>query len=375
MALITLLLFSTIALVAIFKDDSAISEPPAIVMPIANAPVEIQLDRSAQAVVPAVPRKPVAVGQKANPAPAITAPVASVLPIPEVPIPPNTPAVPLPSPAPKPQAEAAAQKPQTIAATSTENLPEADRIAEFFKKDSKFPFVETVVYKSRVAWLKGRPAWLSDYASHYQTSRHFIARSLHGKPDYFKQDLAENDRFNVLRKDKKIEFHLLIDLSRCKMWFYAIDTGANERTLIKTYRVGLGRVDSAKPSGLLTPMGKYSLGNKIAIYKPKMMGYHNSERVEMVGVFGSRWIPFDKEIGKCTAPAKGFGVHGVPWVASSSGERTQDTNSLGKYQSDGCVRLATEDVEEIFAIVITKPTTIELVKDFHDAQLPGVEKQ
>jgi hypothetical protein len=38
------------------------------------------------------------------------------------------------------------------------------------------------------------------------------------------------------------------------------------------------------------------------------------------------------------------------------------------------VRLATEDVEEIFAIVITKPTTVELVKDYRDAVIPGIEK-
>lgn len=359
LGIVSTFLFGTIALVAVFKDDTSSSQQAQLL----NAPIEIELDRTAQAVVPATSQRT---------APPAT-PATSILPVPEVPPPPNTPAIPL-QPTPKPP-QTATQAQKSPPAQATENLPEGNRIAELFKKDSKFPLVETITYKSRVPWLKGRPAWLSDYASHHKTSRHFIARSLHGKPEYFKQDLAEGDRFNVLRKDKQIEFYLVADLSRCKMWFYVIDTGSNERTLLKTYRVGLGRVDSAKASGLLTPIGKYTLGNKIAIYKPKMMGYHNGERVEMIGVFGSRWIPFDKEIGKCTAPAKGFGLHGVPWVTSGSGERVQDTNSLGKYQSDGCIRLASEDIEEIFSIIITKPTTIELVKDFHDAQLPGTEKQ
>src|SRR5262249_27062960 len=54
-------------------------------------------------------------------------------------------------------------------------LPSADRIDEFFNKNGvKFPFVETITYRSRVPWQKGRPAWLSDYASHFATSRHFI---------------------------------------------------------------------------------------------------------------------------------------------------------------------------------------------------------
>lgn len=253
-------------------------------------------------------------------------------------------------------------------------LPDANRIDELFNKvEPKLPIVQTITYKSRVAWQKGRPAWLSDYAAHYSTSRHFIARSLNGKPDYFKQDIAEGDRFNVLHPDKKISFYLVIDTSRSKMWFYYFDQDANERVLLKTYPVGLGRIDSSKPSGMLTPLGKYSLGNKIAIYKPKVMGFHNGAKTEMIRIFGTRWIPFDKEIGECTASATGFGIHGVPWVPNAKGETVENIDSLGKYESDGCVRLATKDMEELFAVIITRPTTIELVKDFFDANLPGTE--
>lgn len=251
-------------------------------------------------------------------------------------------------------------------------MPEADLIYQLFNKaDPKLPFVETITYKSRVSWLKGRPAWLSDYASYYGTSRHFIARSLNGKPDYLKQDIVEGNTFNVFRKDKNIQFYLLIDISRSKMWFYVFDQDAKQLTLLKTYRVGLGRFDNQRSSGLLTPLGKYSLGNKVAIYRPKVEGYYNGKKIEMMRVFGSRWIPFEKEISGCTAPAKGLGIHGVPWVANASGGLSEDTSSLGKYESDGCVRLATEDVEELFAIVLTKPTVVELVKDYFDAKLPG----
>ena len=98
----------------------------------------------------------------------------------------------------------------TPSVETTSSLPEADRIEELFnKQDPRLPIVETIIYKSRVPWQKGRPAWLSDYASHYETSRHFIARSLNGSPDYLKQDLAEGNRFNVLRLDKEINFYLL----------------------------------------------------------------------------------------------------------------------------------------------------------------------
>lgn len=246
-------------------------------------------------------------------------------------------------------------------------LPEADRIEELFSKtDPKLPIVQTVVYKSRVPWQKGRPAWLSDYAAHYSTSRHFIARSLNGKADYFKQDIAEGDRFNVLNPDKNINFYMLIDTSRSKMWFYYIDMDTQERVLLKTYPVGLGRLDSSKPSGMLTPLGKYTLGNKIAIYKPKVMGMYQGKKSEMIQIFGTRWIPFDKEIGEATPPAASLGLHGIAWIPNSKGELVENIECLGKYESDGCIRLSTADMEEIFAIVITRPTTVELVKDFFD---------
>ena len=248
--------------------------------------------------------------------------------------------------------------------------PEVDRIEEFFNKEGpKLPIVETLTYKSRVPWQQGRPAWLSDYAGHYETSRHFIARSLNGKADYFKQDLAEGAQFNVLRKDKHFEFAFVVDTSRCKMWFYYVDLDTKQAVLLKTYRVGLGRLDASKTSGLLTPLGKYTLGDRVAIFKPKMLGTHQGKKVEMITVFGTRWIPFEKEIGTCTAPAKGFGIHGTPWVLNADGERVDQLDSVGKYESDGCIRLATADIEELFAIVITKPITIEIVHDFFDSSL------
>lgn len=253
-------------------------------------------------------------------------------------------------------------------------LPERNRIAQLFNKgDTRLPFIETIIYKSRVGWLKGRPAWLSDYASYYNTSRHFIARSLNGKPDYFRQEISEGDSFNVFRKDKDIEFYLVIDISRCKMWFYAIDRDDDKRILLKTYRVGLGRLDGSRTSGLLTPLGKYKLGSKVAIYRPEVEGYYQGKKVEMVRIFGSRWIPFEKEVSECTSLVKGLGLHGVPWISSETGSFSEDTSSIGKYESDGCIRLTSQDIEELFAILITKPTTVELVKDFFDAKLPGKE--
>ena len=250
-----------------------------------------------------------------------------------------------------------------VAPIAMDPFPEVDRIPLLFAIDSSaLPIVETVSFTSRVPWLKDRPAWIADYASHYQTSRHFIARSLNRKVDYFTQKVRPGDRFNVFRKDLDLRFHLLVDLSKCCMRFYYLCN--NEKILLKTYRIGVGRVDSNRKSGYLTPVGKYQLGEKVAIYKPGVTGYFQEEVTEMIRVFGTRWLPFDKELEGCSEAAKGFGLHGAPWIEGSDGQLVEDLSKIGQYESDGCIRLASKDIEELFAILITKPTTVEIVKEY-----------
>lgn len=236
------------------------------------------------------------------------------------------------------------------------------------------PLVETITYKSRVPWLKGRSAWITDYASHYSTSRHFIARSLNEKVDYVTQKVSSGDMFNVLKKN--LNFRLIIDLSRCKMWFYAHDLENNDSYLLKTYSVGLGRFDSEVHGGLRTPKGKFVLGDKVAIYKPGVKGYFQGGEIEMVQVFGTRWIPFGKEISGQGDNPKGYGFHGAPWTYDDDSKNYQENlSTIGMYESDGCIHLRREDIEELFSIVITKPTIVEIVSDYHEAEIPGNLKE
>jgi hypothetical protein len=261
--------------------------------------------------------------------------------------------------------------------SSKDDFPNIDRIFQLFTTGaSQLPIVQTVTYSSRTPWLKGRPAWVADYAAYFNTSRHFIARSLNGKPDYFSQKVFEGSKFNVFRKDKKIHFYLLADVSRCKMGFYYIDLDTNERVLLKTYRIGVGRLDASKPSGTLTPLGRYVLGSRVAIYKPDMMGVYQDQKVEMIRVFGTRWIPLEQQEAEkgASSALKGYGLQGAPWIPKdASGQLVENKEAIGAYDSDGCIRLSCEDMEELFAIVLPKPTFIVIVKDFHEAKLPGVE--
>jgi hypothetical protein len=249
-------------------------------------------------------------------------------------------------------------------------LPDADRMEEFFNTlGAKLPIVETIIYSRKVTWQPEKAAWIADYASHFSTSRHFIARSLNGCRDYEDQRVANGDRFNVFRQDRPVSFHLVVDTSRCKMWVYYLDELSQERALVKTYVVGLGRKSDQHPSGLLTPHGIYRLGDNIAVYREGSTSLHQGQRVEMRQVFGTRWIPFGEEVAQCTAPCRGLGLHGCPWRVTGE----EDRSGLGEYASDGCIRLSTEDMEELFAVIITKQTTLYLVSDFFNATLPGRE--
>lgn len=267
--------------------------------------------------------------------------------------------------APKVQTIAEAPAPISCPLDIDENLPDIDRIFELFTTGPlKLPIVETVTYSSQVSWLKGRLAWVADYASHYGTSRHFIARSLNGKPDYFSQNVREGSLFNVFNPNKKIEFYLLVDLSRCKMALYYHDLNTNERLLLKTYKVGVGKLDPQSASGSLTPLGHFVVGQKVAIYKPGMRGFHGNQEVEWIQIFGTRWLPL----------GNGYGIEGAPWTPDPKTKLlVEDCSVIGQYSTDGGIRLAHEDIEELFAIVITKPTYVEIVKDFHEAKLPGIE--
>jgi hypothetical protein len=256
-------------------------------------------------------------------------------------------------------------------------LPDVDCVELLFRKNSPVALVQTIQYKAKVPWKSGRSAWLVDYASHYKTPLHFIARSINGRADYEPKMVGDGQSFNVL--SESAQFHLLIDLSRCKLWLYGIMPEKGERVLLKTYPVGLGRPNPQRASGSLTPLGKYRLGNRIAIFKPKMMGNHKGKRVELITVFGTRWIPFEKELENCTEPAKGYGIHGTPWrqdpqQGPQTGKLIDSMEGLGKYESDGCIRLKTQDIEEIYAIISTRDATIEIVSDFSKAKLPGKEK-
>jgi len=251
-----------------------------------------------------------------------------------------------------------------------EHEDEKEAIQQLFIKGSACPIVETVRYSSRVAWKPKKQAWLVDYASYYKTPLDFIVRSLTGAIGKEAPAVQEGLQFTVLRRDVPFYFHLVISFASMKMRLYYVLPKENRVVFLKSYPVCLGRKDPNKASGSLTPLGVYQLGSRVACFHPKMMGQHKGARVEMIQIFGTRWLPFETEISACTEPAKGFGIHGAPLVHNTStGQLEENLSGIGDFVSDGCIRLKRQDVEELFSVISTRNSYVEIVSEFRNSNL------
>jgi len=226
--------------------------------------------------------------------------------------------------------------------------------------------METVTYTHQVPWMKGRSALMSDYARHYKTSTYFISRSINNGQKQGAR-LHQGDSFNVISPEKNIQFHLVVDLSRCYMHMYAYDADTSERYLLKTYKIAVGELDAEKNSGCATPIGNYKLSNRVGIYKPGLIANIKGRDVELVQVYGTRYLPFGNEYTAC-------GIQGSPHAVDLKTGKLVEVNAfIGQHATKGNIMMRTHDVEELFSIVTSRPTNVQIVKDFTESELPGCE--
>lgn len=117
-------------------------------------------------------------------------------------------------------------------------------------------------------------------------------------------------------------------------WFMGVFLG---ETLLTAYRVGLGRNGK-------TPTGSFIIRSKL---KDPDWNSRKLGRIVPAGhpdnILGTRWLGFEN-----TQQHQGYGVHG-----------TKQPDSIGKNESDGCIRLLNEDVEELFELV-SRGTVVEI---------------
>lgn len=252
---------------------------------------------------------------------------------------------------------------------SSEN--ETESLLELFCPGSDCPIIQTIRYSSRVSWKPKRSAWLIDYANHHKTAVDFVLRSLNRGKSAKERPVSEGESFCVLRTDIPFSFLVVVEAPTCTMKLYYLlpsDEGLKIKFL-KQYQVGLGRVANEKASGILTPYGLFRLGARVAVFRPGMTGMYKGKKVEQIQVFGTRWIPFEREIADCTEPAKGFGIHGTPWLRVESGQLIDQAGSIGKFESDGCIRMRTADIEEIYSVISSRPGYVEIVPSFAHSKL------
>jgi lipoprotein-anchoring transpeptidase ErfK/SrfK len=126
-------------------------------------------------------------------------------------------------------------------------------------------------------------------------------------------DLAIGQKLKV----QKYKFDIIVDKSQNVL------TLKSDDKVVKTYRVSTGANNS-------TPIGTFKIVNKMVNpvwYKTGAVVPPGSPK----NILGTRWMGISKP---------SFGIHG-----------TTDPKSIGKSVSSGCIRMTSQDVEELYAIV------------------------
>ncbi|MCX5696795.1 MAG: L,D-transpeptidase family protein [Candidatus Omnitrophica bacterium] len=156
---------------------------------------------------------------------------------------------------------------------------------------------------------------LTKIAKEFKTTTQLIMKSNH----------LSDDKIVPGRKIKvwNTPFSILVDKSQNILML------KSGEEILKTYIVSTGVNNS-------TPVGTYKINNKLV--NPT---WFKAGAVVAPGsadnLLGTRWLGFD---------LPGYGIHG-----------TIDPQSLGKQVTQGCVRMANSEVEELYSIV---PTGIEV---------------
>lgn len=192
------------------------------------------------------------------------------------------------------------------------NFPASNEVMDWQKKvediNMKLLFSSILTPKSTLYEIKPGDT-LVKIAKEFKTTPELIAKS---------NNLAGDKIFS----GKKIKIwsaplSILIDKSQNILML------KSDEEIIKTYIVSTGTNNS-------TPVGTYKIVNKLANptwFKTGAVVPANSPE----NVLGTRWLGFD---------LSGYGIHG-----------TVEPQNLGKQVTQGCVRMANQEVEELYMIV------------------------
>lgn len=128
-------------------------------------------------------------------------------------------------------------------------------------------------------------------------------------------------------KISKVVYSIVVDVSNNALKLFS------DKELLKTYPIATGR------PGHSTPIGSFTIVNKLknpTWYKAGAVVAPDSP----ANILGTRWLGFS---------LAGYGIHG-----------TTLPETIGTAASEGCVRMYSKDVEELFVIVPIN-TTVKIV--------------
>jgi len=146
---------------------------------------------------------------------------------------------------------------------------------------------------------------------------------------------------NIIRVGQELKvvqgpFHAKVDKKTYRMDIYLQDT------FVRQYQVGLGANDS-------TPTGEWSVGTKLTnptYYPPR--GGDIVAADDPQNPLGEHWIELIGVAGSAVGQER-YGVHG-----------TIAPESIGKSESLGCIRMHNADVAEVFTLLVTKKSRVQV---------------
>lgn len=194
--------------------------------------------------------------------------------------------------------------------------------AQLDEINRKLVFSQTLSPDSFFYTVKGGDT-LSKIAGTFNTTYELIMLT----NNKYRTDIRVGERLKII----KGTFNILVDKSDFTL------TVLLNNDYIKQYKVGTGKDDK-------TPLGDFEIAEKM-----KEPTWYADDGIYEFGhpknVLGTRWIGFKDKPG-----IYGYGIHG-----------TAAPDSIGKMESNGCIRLKNEDVEELYSFV-TENTKVVIQK-------------
>lgn len=121
------------------------------------------------------------------------------------------------------------------------------------------------------------------------------------------------------------DWWIRVSKSKFRLYLY------NGKQLFKVYDVGIGKQNR-------TPIGTFEIVDKVKNpdweYRGKKYPFGAPENV-----LGTRWMRI-RPTGTTNKDLRGYGIHGT-WVPES----------IGKSESNGCIRMKNSDVEELYSLI------------------------